>query len=48
MSRMPKGIAVKKVGNIEFALVPVSQYVELLETKRLWETIGPKRLLTCH
>ncbi len=44
MSRMPKGIAVKKVGNIEFALVPVSQYVELLETKRLWETTGPERL----
>lgn len=41
---MPKGITVKKVGNIEFALVPVSQYVELLETKRLWEMTGPKRL----
>lgn len=44
MSKIPKITRVRKIGNIDFALVPLPQYVELLETKRLWETVGPTRL----
>ncbi|MCL7998263.1 hypothetical protein M8994_08425 [Brucella sp. 21LCYQ03] len=38
--KLPKRTEVKTIKNIQFALVPVNQYVELLETKRLWDMRG--------
>lgn len=44
MAKLPKDISIEKVGTIDFALVPVSQYVELLEIKHAWDMTRPGSL----
>lgn len=37
-------VETRTINKLEFALVPVAQYIELLEYKRLWEAHGIRKI----
>lgn len=43
-----KKVETRTINKIEFALVPVAQYTELLEYKRLWEAHGIRKMYIEH